>query len=269
LRTFATDTSREDIIRALQQRMEKQNWAVVLKCLMIFHRLFRDGDPGFMETMKTRSGQVFALQRFSAAAHAQHVYTLFVKKYSKYLEEKCSVFRLLGYQFEKSKSAVEGLKPPSCFKIVPKLQSQMNALLNCKMRGAHVGTNQLIHRTYILIMKDSLSLYSMLNEAVLQLLDMFWQMGKTNASKVLNIYKLFCKETDALISLYEIGKTFIRQLPEINPAETSIIEAMEKYIEGLESDESEKSDDEEKSKEPAKKDKKRCQKGQKGKTEKR
>lgn len=178
LRTFPTDNSKEEIIRCLQQRMDKPNWAVVLKSLMIFHRLFRDGDPLFLETMKTRSHQVFGLNRFSSTVPSQHTYTIFVKKYAKYLEEKCSVFRLLNYQFEKNKDSVENLKPPSCFKIVPKLQSQMNALLNCKMRSGSVGTNQLIHRTFILIVKDSLVLYSMLNQSILQLLDLFWQMKK-------------------------------------------------------------------------------------------
>jgi len=240
LRSFSKDkdNSVEQIIRYLSQRLEKTNWAVVLKCLMIFHRCFRDGDASFIESMKTRSNHIFALQRFSSTAPATHLYTVFVKKYAKYLEEKVSVLRLLGFQFEKNKDSVKSLKPPKCFKIVPKLQSQLNALLNCKMRTQHVGQNQLIHRTYILIMKDSLALYTMLNDAVLQLLDLFWKMKKKDASKVVSIYKLFVKETDALIGLYEIGKRFVRQLPEIKKAESSIIESMEKHVEDMPDDDS-------------------------------
>jgi len=233
LRTFSKEkgNSEEQIIHFLTKRLEKTNWAIVLKSLMIFHRCFRDGDPSFMESMKTRSTHIFSLQKFSATAPASHLYTVFVKKYAKYLEEKVSVLRLLGFQFEKSKDAVKNLKPPKCFKIVPKLQSQLNALLNCKMRTQHVGQNQLIHRTYVLIMKDSLSLYSSLNDAIIQLLDLFWKMKKKDAAKVLSIYKLFVKETDALIGLYEIGKRFVRQLPDIKKAEISIVDSMEKYVE--------------------------------------
>jgi len=241
LRTFSKDNkenSVEQIIRYLSIRLEKTDWAVVLKCLMIFHRCFRDGDSSFIDSMKTRSNMIFSLQKFSATAPATHLYTVFVKKYAKYLEEKVSVLRLLGFQFEKNKDAVKNLKPPKCFKIVPKLQSQLNALLNCKMRTQHVGQNQLIHRTYILIMKDSLILYTLLNDAILQLLDLFWKMKKKNAGKVVSIYKLFVKETDALIGLYEIGKRFVRQLPEIKKAETSIIESMEKHVDELPDEES-------------------------------
>lgn len=235
LRSFnkSADNSTEEIIRALSKRLEKTNWAIVLKALMIFHRAFKDGDPSLIESMKPRSATIFSLRNFNVSAPANHLYTIFVTKYAKYLEEKVSVVRLLGYQFEKNKDAVKNLKTPKCFKIVPKLQSQLNALLNCKMKSQYVGSNQLIHRTYLLLMKDSLPLYSMLNDAVLQLLDMFWKMEKKYAAKVLTIYKLFCKETDALISLYEIGKAFVRELPAINKAETSIIESMEKYVDGL------------------------------------
>lgn len=48
-------------------------------------------------------------------------------------------------------------------------------------------------------------------------------MNRKDASRTLGIYKLFVKETDALIGLYEIGRNFIRQLPQINKAESSII----------------------------------------------
>jgi len=238
MRSFVKDGSTELIIRYLSLRLEKTNWAVVLKALIIFHRCFRDGDSSFIETMKPRSSQIFALQKFSSTAPATHLHTVFVKKYAKYLEEKVSVLRLLGFQFEKNTNAVRNLKPPKCFKIVPKLQSQLNALLNCKMRTQHVGQNPLIHRTYILIMKDSLILYQMLNEAIIQLLDMFWKMKKKNASKVVSIYKLFVKETDALIGLYEIGKRFIRQLPEIKKADTAIIDSLEKHVDDLADDQS-------------------------------
>lgn len=56
-------------------------------------------------------------------------------KYAKYLEEKCSVYRLLGYQFEKNKTACKNIKAAK-IKVVHKLQSQFNALLNIKVAFA-------------------------------------------------------------------------------------------------------------------------------------
>lgn len=87
--------------------MEKQNWAVhssspfypdsafflalapfafasissiqvVIKALMIFHRIFRDGDPAFMEAMKPRSNLIFALRTFSSLAPPSRTSPIFV-----------------------------------------------------------------------------------------------------------------------------------------------------------------------------------------------
>eukprot|EP01128_Nolandella_sp_AFSM9_P004887 TRINITY_DN2296_c0_g1_i1.p1 TRINITY_DN2296_c0_g1~~TRINITY_DN2296_c0_g1_i1.p1 ORF type:complete len:507 (-),score=171.58 TRINITY_DN2296_c0_g1_i1:118-1602(-) len=237
-------SSIQDIIRALTKRLDKRHWAVVLKSLMIFHRLFRDGDKSLIEAMKSTSSVVFALRAFSASAPPNHLFTVFVKKYAKYLEEKVSVLRLLGYQFEKDGSdAIKALKGDQWFKTIPKLQSQLNALLNCKMKSQHVGTHLLIHHTYILLCQDALLLYSQLNTAIKSLTHRFWKMGKKRATKTMNIYKLYVKETDALIGLYEIGRNFIKQLPKVKKAELDIIDKMEDYVDDLESESEEESEE--------------------------
>jgi hypothetical protein len=58
---------------------------------------------------------------------------VFVKKYAKYLEEKVSVVRNLGFEFEKNKNILKETKIPKAFRIIGKLQSQLNALLNCRV----------------------------------------------------------------------------------------------------------------------------------------
>jgi len=56
---------------------------------------------------------------------------------------------------------------------------------------------------------------------------------------VITIYKLFVKETDALIGLYEIGQRFLQKLPEIIKVDSSVIDSMEKHMEQLPDDQSE------------------------------
>ena len=115
------------------------------------------------------------------------------------------------------------------FKRVPKLQSQLNALLNCKvcltttsvilpkkMRGHLIGNNQLLVYIFMLLLKDSLVLYPILNDGVIFLIDRVSKMKKKEVQKVLDIYSLFVKETDAIISLYEIAKSFAQNLPVIH-----------------------------------------------------
>lgn len=219
----------EDVIKALGKRLDKSHWASVLKALMIFHRIFKDGAPSFIESLKGRAQQLFALRRFSTVAPANHIYTVFVKKYAKYLEEKVSVVRNLGFEFEKNKNILKETKIPKAFKIIGKLQSQLNALLNCRIKSQNSNLNALISRCYVLLLNDSIILYGALNDGLLHLLDVYWKLHQKEAKKVVDIYKLFVKETDALINLYDIGRRFIHKLPHVNKIETSIIEQMEAY----------------------------------------
>jgi hypothetical protein len=53
--------------------------------------------------------------------------------------------------------------------------------------------------------------------------DVFTKLRRSEAEKVLEIYKLFVRETDALIAMYEVGRSFARNLPEINKASTNIM----------------------------------------------
>jgi len=227
-RTFQRDLSIDEIIRSLARRLEKPHWATVTKALFIFHRCLRDGDPKFIESLQSRSTLIFSLRAFCAANPPNNVYTVFLKKYARYLEEKVSVFRVLGFQFERQKDPCKGIKPPTAFKVIPKLQSQLNALLNCKLKAA---IPDLIKSVYVLLLQDTLPLYAHLNDGLVSLLDLFWKLPKQQAQRVLNIYNLYIKETDALIGLYDTGKRFVRNLPTIKmPQNAKLIDQMEDYI---------------------------------------
>lgn len=131
---------------------------------------------------------------------------------------------------------MKNLSAKEAFKRVPKLQSQLNALLNCKMHQHHIGRNGLLISAYTLLLKDSLILYPQLNVGVIGLIDQVFKMKKTGAKKVLGIYTLFVKETEALIKLYDICRTFTNRLPPIHPAKATLIEVLNSHISKLEED---------------------------------
>jgi hypothetical protein len=227
LATFARDGI-EEIITQLHRRFTKNNWVVILKTLMVFHKIMREGDQFFMESLKNKAHALFALRNFTG--NPNNVYVIFVRKYAKYLDEKVSVFRLLNMQFEKHHDAFKTASVDALIKQVPKLQSQFNALLNCRLRGQYIGGNTLIIAALMMMLRDSLTVYPMLNSGVLALINVFTKLRRSEAEKVLEIYKLFVRETDALIAMYEVGRSFARNLPEINKVATHLIETFTKHI---------------------------------------
>jgi len=62
---------------------------------------------------------------------------------------------------------------------------------------------------------------------------------------VINIYKLFVKETNVLIAFYDLGKRFLTtSLPNVEKADTGIIDSLEAYIEKLNQPEKHSSEEE-------------------------
>lgn len=168
------------------------------------------------------------------------------------MEEQVSVVRLLGFQFENKRECCKNLTLPYAFKIVPKLQSQVNALLNCKMRQTDIGKGGVVLSAFLLLLKDSFILYPILNDGVINLIgilsmltfkysykltilyiDSCFSMKKNEVEKVLNIYKLFIRETDALISLYSNLRAFVPHIPTIRRAKTSLIDVLQNHIEKM------------------------------------
>jgi len=221
-----------EVLARLEKRIEKKNWAVVLKTLFITHRCYVDGSDPFIDALKDRAARFFVLRTFSIHNEASNA-TTFIKKYAKYLEEKCSVYRLTGFQFEKKKETFKTMVPPVTknIKWVHKIQSQLNALLNCKMRAPLIQSNLIFKKVFVLVLKDAVRLYSMVNDAVLLIMNEFWSSSPDEAKIFLAIYKLYVRETDAILTLLEVGRSVIpKGVPSIEKLDTSILTSMEKYI---------------------------------------
>jgi len=124
------------------------------------------------------------------------------------------------------------------------LQSQLNALCNCKIRSSGGDVISILLRSYMMIIKDSIILYTMLHDSMIQLVELFWKIEKTKASKILSMYKLYVRETNVLISIYNKVRNFFKELPNLKAADESMIVSMEKYVANLDDDEGNKEKEE-------------------------
>lgn len=223
----------EEIYNHLARRMELPDWIVVLKTLVVFHRLFRDGNPRFVGDLKWK-GTIFPLSRFNDPTSGEaHVQSVFIRKYALYLEEKVMVFRALRMEFEKDPGLLKGLSIEDSFVRLPKLQRQLDALINCQT-SAEAITNPITSLAFEMLLKDSFKLYRGLNDAVITLLESFFSLDKNLAIQALEIYRGFMRETSAIIAMYEMAKKkFTLELPDLKHAPTTLVNSMEDYIRDL------------------------------------
>jgi phosphatidylinositol-binding clathrin assembly protein len=224
-----------EMIRILSKRLAAPEWTAVLKTLILFHRLLRDGTEHFINELKSESSMFASLQNYTDHITAEaHDESLFVRKYARFLEEKVEVFKIAQIDFERDPAALKQLGTDELLEKLPWLQSLFNALLNTRAGKEYIN-NQIIVSSVQLLLKDSLRLYSALNEGIIALLEQFFSMDKDHAQKGFEIYKHFVRETDYTISFFDICEQFTQtKLPPLMLAPTSLLSVLEDHYQSLE-----------------------------------
>ncbi|GAM28829.1 hypothetical protein SAMD00019534_120050 [Acytostelium subglobosum LB1] len=221
-----------DLYMSLLKRLEQPDWIIVLKTLVVFHRLFQQGSGRFIEDLSHR-GMVFPLVRFTDMTSTQaHQQSVFIRKYSTYLEEKIFAYRESKLEFEKESYSSKGLSIEQLLNRIPKMQRQFDALM-----GTHVDEvcdNIITINAFELLLKDSFKMYCNLNDAVLNVLEQYFNMTKRDATTALGIYKTFMRETNDIINFFDASRRkFHIELPHLTPAPATVIKGLEEYLRDL------------------------------------
>ncbi|KAL3534865.1 hypothetical protein ACH5RR_003326 [Cinchona calisaya] len=251
---FATSVSRPraDVaycIHALSRRLAKtRNWIVAIKTLLVIHRTLREGDPTFREELLNYShrGHIFQLSNFKddSSPHAWDC-SAWVRTYALFLEERLECFRALKYDIEaerltktsagtyKVHSRTRLLSGEQLLEQLPALQQLLFRLVCCQPEGA-ACLNFLIQYALALVLKESFKIYCAINDGIINLVDMFFDMPKHDAIKALDIYKKAGKQAENLAEFYnfcrglDLAHTF--QFPILRQPPPSFLATMEEYI---------------------------------------
>ncbi|KAG8069950.1 hypothetical protein GUJ93_ZPchr0006g46105 [Zizania palustris] len=251
---FATSINRPraDIsycIYALARRLSKtKNWIVALKTLIVVHRLLREGDPTFKEEFLAYShrGNVLQIANFKDdSSPLAWDCSAWVRTYGRFLEERLECFRILKFDIEterlmkssqctsKAHSRTRTLPCPDLMEHLPALQQLLFRLMGCQPEGA-ACTNYLIQYALALALKESFKIYCAINDGIINLVDMFFDMPKYDAIKALSIYKRAGLQAENLADFYdfckqlELARTF--QFPTLRQPPPTFLVTMEEYI---------------------------------------
>ncbi|EHB05528.1 Clathrin coat assembly protein AP180 [Heterocephalus glaber] len=137
----------------------------------------------------------------------------FIRRYSRYLNEKAFSYRQMAFDFARVKKGADGvmrtMAPEKLLKSMPILQGQIDALLefdvcissenvSCTISivfplKVHPNelTNGVINAAFMLLFKDLIKLFACYNDGVINLLEKFFEMKKGQCKDALEIYKRF------------------------------------------------------------------------------
>ncbi|CAB1351383.1 unnamed protein product, partial [Coregonus sp. 'balchen'] len=97
----------------------------------------------------------------------------FIRRYSRYLNEKAMSYRLVAVDFTKMKRGIDGvmrtMNIEKLIKTLPIIQNQLDALLDFQANPNEL-TNGVINSAFMLLFKDSIRLFAAYNEGVINLL---------------------------------------------------------------------------------------------------
>uniref|UniRef100_A0A8D0CF44 Phosphatidylinositol-binding clathrin assembly protein n=1 Tax=Scleropages formosus TaxID=113540 RepID=A0A8D0CF44_SCLFO len=222
----------------LFERTANSSWVVVFKALITTHHLMMYGNERFIQYLASRN-TLFNLNNFLDKGALQgYDMSTFIRRYSRYLNEKALSYRLVAVDFTKMKRGVDGvmrtMNTEKLLKTLPIIQNQLDALLDFQANPNEL-TNGVINAAFMLLFKDSIRLFAAYNEGVINLLEKYFDMKKNQCKDALDIYKRFLLRMTKLSEFLKVAEVERRLVPFLECwAPSSLLEALEQHLASLE-----------------------------------
>ncbi|XP_015133806.1 uncharacterized protein LOC772071 isoform X1 [Gallus gallus] len=226
----------------LFERTANSSWVVVFKALITTHHLMMYGNERFIQYLASRN-TLFNLNNYlDKSAMQGYDMSTFIRRYSRYLNEKALSYRLVAVDFTKMKRGIDGvmrtMNAEKLLKTLPIIQNQHDALLDFEANPNEL-TNGVINAAFMLLFKDSIRLFAAYNEGIINLLEKYFDMKKNQCREGLDMYKKFLGRMTKLSEFLKVAEQVgidqgdIPDLTQVS-APSSLLEALEQHLASLE-----------------------------------
>ncbi|KAM9315757.1 clathrin coat assembly protein AP180 [Gastrophryne carolinensis] len=238
--TNETNVNIPQMADTLFERATNSSWVVVFKALVTTHHLMVHGNERFIQYLASRN-TLFNLSNFldKSGSHGYDMST-FIRRYSRYLNEKAFSYRQMAFDFARVKKGAEGVMrtmlPEKLLKGMPILQGQIDALLEFDVHPNEL-TNGVINAAFMLLFKDLIKLFACYNDGIINLLEKFFEMKKGQCKDALEIYKRFLTRMTRVSEFMKVAEQVgidKGDIPDLAQAPSSLLETLEQHLNTLE-----------------------------------
>uniref|UniRef100_A0A8C6S318 Phosphatidylinositol-binding clathrin assembly protein n=1 Tax=Neogobius melanostomus TaxID=47308 RepID=A0A8C6S318_9GOBI len=224
----------------LFERTANTSWVVVFKSLTATHHVMVYGNERFIQYLASRN-TLFNLSNFLDKSGLQgYDMSTFIRRYSRYLNEKAVSYRQVAFDFTKVKRGSDGvmrtMNTEKLLKTIPIIQNQMDVLLDFNV-NANELTNGVINAAFMLLFKDAIRLFAAYNEGIINLLEKYFDMKKVQCKEGLDIYKKFLTRMTRISEFLKVAEQVgidRGDIPDLSQAPSSLLDALEQHLASLE-----------------------------------
>ncbi|XP_050520998.1 phosphatidylinositol-binding clathrin assembly protein LAP isoform X6 [Daktulosphaira vitifoliae] len=246
--TNEPNVSIPQLANLLIERSQNASWVVVFKSLITVHHLMCYGNERFTQYLAS-SNSSFQLSNFldksslqgPAGIRSGYDMSPFIRRYSKYLNEKALSYRTVAFDFCKVKRSKEDgilrtMNSEKLLKTLPVLQSQLDALLEFDCTAADL-TNSVINTAFMLLFRDLIRLFAGYNDSIINLLEKYFDMNKKQCRDALDLYKKFLIRMDRVGEFLKVAENVgidKGEIPDLTKAPSSLLDALEQHLASIE-----------------------------------
>ncbi|XP_062850771.1 clathrin coat assembly protein AP180 [Trichomycterus rosablanca] len=238
--TNETNVNIPQMADTLFERAMNASWVVVFKALVTTHHMCIHGNERFIQYLASRTS-LFNLSNFidKTGTHGYDMST-FIRRYGRYLNEKAYAYRAMAFDFTRVKKGADGvmrtMAPEKLLKAMPALQTQVDTLLEFDVHPKDLN-NGIINAAFMLLFKDLIKLFASYNDGIINLLEKYFKMKKSDCKESLEIYKKFLTRVTKISEFIKIAEQVgvdKNDIPDISYAPSSILESLETHMNSLE-----------------------------------
>ncbi|KAH6657253.1 ANTH domain-containing protein [Truncatella angustata] len=228
--THAGEAGVAEVFRALQNRLRDSTWTVVFKSLITVHLMVREGSPDSTLAYLARHRSMLATSSFTDAQTQGRN----IRHYAAYLTERARAYRDTKTDWVRTKETrLEKLSvDKGLLRETEVVQHQLTALLKCDVLDE--PENEITITVFRLLVLDLLSLFQVLNQAMINILGHFFEMSKPDAERAMEIYRTFARQTDFVVQYLQVARQYEHhtrvEIPKLKHAPVNLGRQLEDYL---------------------------------------
>ncbi|OQR75576.1 phosphatidylinositol-binding clathrin assembly protein LAP-like [Tropilaelaps mercedesae] len=240
--TNEPNVSIPQLANLLIERTTNGSWIVVFKSLVTVHHLMCYGSERFTQYLAS-SNCTFNLASFNdrlGTPQGPEMAT-FIRRHSKYLNEKALSYRVVAFDFCKVKRGKElgdmrTMPIDKLLKTIPTLQAQIDSLLEFDASPSDL-CHSVITAAFMLLFKDLIRLFACYNDALINILEKYFSLQKKQCREALDCYKKFLVRMDRVAEFLKVAENIgidKGNIPDLTRAPSSLLDALEQHLATLE-----------------------------------